>query len=285
MNICRFRIGSDHVRVGLVVDGSTICDLTPAGIKELQALLEEEDPAARVSQLSRADLPRLPLAEVQLCAPVERQEVWAAGVTYLRSKTARMEESDFSANAYDRVYAAERPELFFKSLPEKVVSSGEPVGIRRDASWNVPEPELALVLNSRGRIVGYTIGNDMSSRDIEGENLLYLPQAKIYQRSCALGPWITLGVSEKTAREWKISLKIWRDGQPAFAGETSVGQVKRSFEELADYLFRCQDFPHGAVLLTGTGIVPPETFTLQEKDEVAIEISGIGSLKNPVVVV
>ena len=196
-----------------------------------------------------------------------------------------MEESDFSANAYDRVYAAERPELFFKSLPEKVVSSGEPVGIRRDASWNVPEPELALVLNSRGRIVGYTIGNDMSSRDIEGENLLYLPQAKIYQRSCALGPWITLGATEKAAREWKISLKIWRDGQPAFAGETSVGQIKRSFEELADYLFRCQDFPHGAVLLTGTGIVPPETFTLQEKDEVAIEISGIGSLKNPVVVV
>ena len=285
MNICRFRTGSDHVRVGLVVDGSTICDLTPAGIKELRALLEEEDPAARLSQLPRADLPRLPLAEVQLCAPVERQEVWAAGVTYLRSKTARMEESDFSANAYDRVYAAERPELFFKSLPEKVVSPGEPVGIRRDASWNVPEPELALVLNSRGRVVGYTIGNDMSSRDIEGENLLYLPQAKIYQRSCALGPWITLGATEKAAREWKISLKIWRDGRPAFAGETSVGQIKRSFEELADYLFRCQDFPHGAVLLTGTGIVPPETFTLQEKDEVAIKISGIGSLKNPVVVV
>jgi len=149
----------------------------------------------------------------------------------------------------------------------------------------VPEPELALVMNSRGRVVGYTIGNDMSSRDIEGENLLYLPQAKIYQCSCALGPWITLGVSEASAREWKISLQIWRDGQPAFGGQTSVGQIKRSFEELADYLFRCQIFPHGAVLLTGTGVVPPETFTLQEKDEVAIEISGIGSLKNPVVVV
>ena len=127
---------------------------------------------------------------------MERQEVWAAGVTYLRSKTARMEESDFSATAYDKVYAAERPELFFKSLPEKVVGTGEPVGIRRDAKWNVPEPELALVLNSRGKIVGYTIGNDMSSRDIEGENLLYLPQAKIYDRSCALGPWIRLGASE-----------------------------------------------------------------------------------------
>ena len=149
MNICRFRTGGDLVRVGLVNDDSTVCDLTPVGINQLHALLEEDDPAARLSQLPRADLPRLPLAEVQLCAPVERQEVWAAGVTYLRSKTARMEESDFGANAYDRVYAAERPELFFKSLPEKVVSPGEPVGIRRDAKWNVPEPELALVINSR----------------------------------------------------------------------------------------------------------------------------------------
>jgi 2-dehydro-3-deoxy-D-arabinonate dehydratase len=285
MNICRFRTGSDPVRIGLVNDDATVCDLAPVGITQLESLLEEDNPAARLDRFTRANLPRLPLVEVQLCAPVERQEVWAAGVTYLRSKTARMEESAFSANAYDRVYAAERPELFFKSLPDKVVSSGEPVGIRRDASWNVPEPELVLVMNSRGRVVGYTIGNDMSSRDIEGENLLYLPQAKIYRSSCALGPWITLGVSEKAAREWKISLQIWRDGQPAFAGETSVGQVKRSFEELAGYLFRCQDFPHGVVLLTGTGIVPPETFTLLEKDEVAIEISGIGSLKNPVVVV
>jgi 2-dehydro-3-deoxy-D-arabinonate dehydratase len=285
MNICRFKTGNDPVRIGLVNEDATVCDLAPVGITQLESLLEEDVPAAQVERFTRANLPRLPLMEVQLCAPVERQEVWAAGVTYLRSKAARMEESDFSANAYDRVYAAERPELFFKSLPEKVVSPGEPVGIRRDASWNVPEPELALVVNSRGRVVGYTIGNDMGSRDIEGENLLYLPQAKIYQRSCALGPWITLGVSEKAAREWKISLKIWRGGQPVFAGETSVRQVKRGFEELAEYLFRCQDFPHGAVLLTGTGIVPAETFTLLEEDEVAIEISGIGSLKNPVVVV
>ncbi len=285
MKICRFRSGSDNVRIGLVNDGATVCDLAPAGVTHLKALLEQDNPAAQCDEFARANLPSLPLAEVQLCAPVERQEVWAAGVTYLRSKTARMEESDFNASAYDRVYAAERPELFFKALPEKVVAPGEPVGIRRDAKWNVPEPELALVINSRGRVVGCTIGNDMSSRDIEGENLLYLPQAKIYRRSCALGPWITLGASEKAAREWKMNLQIWRDGQLAFAAETSVGQLKRSFEELAGYLFRCQDFPHGAVLLTGTGIVPPDTFTLQERDEVVIHSSGIGSLKNPVVMV
>src|SRR5262249_28224774 len=157
--------------------------------------------------------------------PVDQQEVWAAGVTYLRSKTARMEESNFSATAYDRVYGAERPELFFKSLPEKVAAIGETVGIRRDARWSVPEPELALVLNSRGRIVGYTIGNDMSSRDIEGENLLYLPQAKIYERSCALGPWIHLGSGEAEARNWAIRLEILRGGKKAFNGETSVGQI------------------------------------------------------------
>jgi 2-dehydro-3-deoxy-D-arabinonate dehydratase len=206
-------------------------------------------------------------------------------VTYLRSKTARMEESDFSASAYDKVYAAERPEIFFKSLPEKVVPTGESVGIRRDARWNVPEPELALVINSRGQIVGHTIGNDMSSRDIEGENLLYLPQAKTYHRSCALGPWITLGTPEAAVREWKIKIEIQRGGQSVFSGKTSVGQIKRGFEELAGFLFRSQVFPHGAVLLTGTGIVPPDTFTLQEQDMIAIEISGIGLLQNPVTVV
>jgi 2-dehydro-3-deoxy-D-arabinonate dehydratase len=216
---------------------------------------------------------------------VERQEVWAAGVTYLRSKTARMEESEFSASAYDRVYAAERPELFFKSLAEKVAATGEPVGIRRDAKWNVPEPELALVLNSRGKVVGFTIGNDMSSRDIEGENLLYLPQAKIYRHSCALGPWIQVGATEAVAREWKIRIEIQRNGKPVFAGETSVGQIKRRFEELAGFLFRSQSFTHGAVLLTGTGVVPPDTFTLQEGDEIGIEITGIGWLRNTVMLV
>lgn len=285
MKICRFKNKSAEVRVGLVVDTATLLDLTPTGITRLQPLLEHEDPLAELNRVATGNLPRLALTDIQLCAPVERQEVWAAGVTYLRSKTARMEESDFSASAYDKVYNAERPEIFFKSLPEKVVATGEPVGIRGDARWNVPEPELALVLNSRGQIVGHTIGNDMSSRDIEGENLLYLPQAKTYHRSCALGPWIVLGMPETVAREWNIAIQICRDGQNVFAGETSVGQIKRSFDELAGFLFRCQVFPQGAVLLTGTGVVPPDSFTLRERDQVTIDISGIGRLENPVSVV
>jgi 2-dehydro-3-deoxy-D-arabinonate dehydratase len=285
MKICRFKNKQSEVRIGLVTADSGLLDLTSSGITTMQPLLESDDPVGKLRQISQSSLPRVALSEVQLCAPVERQEVWAAGVTYLRSKTARMEESDFSATAYDKVYVAERPEIFFKSLAEKVVTTGEPVGIRRDARWNVPEPELALVINSRGQIVGHTIGNDMSSRDIEGENLLYLPQAKTYHRSCALGPWITLGTPEPAARAWKIKIEIRRNGRSVFGGETSIGQIKRGFEELAGFLYRCQVFPHGAVLLTGTGIVPPDTFTLQERDMIAIEITGIGLLQNPVTVV
>ncbi len=285
MKICRFRQKNGAVRIGLAADDVTLLDLTPAGVTQLQPLLEHADLAARLAQLARRKLPRLALAEVTLCAPVERQEVWAAGVTYSRSKEARMEESDFSATAYDRVYDAERPEIFFKSLAEKVAATGEPAGIRRDARWNVPEPELALVLNSRGKIAGYTVGNDMSSRDIEGENLLYLPQAKVYSRSCALGPWITVGATEAAARKWTIGIKIRRGRRVVFAGETSVGRIKRSFRELASFLFRSQIFPHGAILLTGTGVVPADDFTLRAKDVVEIEITGIGRLENPVVVV
>lgn len=285
MNICRFKNKQGEIRVGLPTEDQTVIDLTAGGLHQMSVVLECAEPLGELQRLAEKNLPRLPLADVQLCAPVEHQEVWAAGVTYLRSKKARMAESDFSASAYDRVYDADRPELFFKSLPEKVVPTGEPVGIRSDAQWNVPEPELALVLNSHGQIVGHTIGNDMSSRDIEGENLLYLPQAKTYHRSCALGPWITVGTPEAAAREWTINLEIRRNGERAFAAETSVGQIKRGFAELAGYLFRCQVFPHGAVLLTGTGIVPPESFTLAAQDEIVIAISGIGQLKNPVVVV
>jgi 2-dehydro-3-deoxy-D-arabinonate dehydratase len=280
MNICRFE-HNDVPRVGIASNG-TMLDLTALGIEALTPILESEDPVKNLRRLVDQKPPSIPLSEVTLLAPLERQEVWAAGVTYLRSKTARMEESNFSANAYDRVYAAERPELFFKALAEKVVAPGRPVGIRRDARWNVPEPELVLILNSRGRIVGYSIGNDMSSRDIEGENLLYLPQAKIYAGSCAVGPWITLGPPEAQAREWSIRATIERRGATVFAGGTSVGQIKRGFEELTHFLFRSQVFPHGAALFTGTGIVPPDTFTLEAGDEVAIEISGIGILQNPV---
>jgi 2-dehydro-3-deoxy-D-arabinonate dehydratase len=285
MNICLFETREGATRIGSVLDDGVVLDLSAAGIDHLQPLLEGEDAVPRLEKLLKTELPRLPLSELKLRAPVEHQEVWAAGVTYLRSKSARMAESDFSANAYDRVYDAARPELFFKALAQKVVATRESVGIRQDAHWSVPEPELALVLNSRGQVVGYTIGNDMSSRDIEGENLLYLPQAKIYSRSCALGPWVHLGATEAEAREWKIRITIFRKERPAFSGETTVGQIKRGFEELADYLFRSQAFPNGAVLLTGTGIVPPDNFTLQAADEVEIEVSGIGVLRNSVVVV
>jgi 2-dehydro-3-deoxy-D-arabinonate dehydratase len=285
MKICRFKNKDGEIRVGCVTGPSKLLDLTPAGVTHLQAVLEADDPAAFVRRLARSGRLVPPGAGVQWCAPVERQEVWAAGVTYLRSKTARMEESDFSATAYDKVYVAERPEIFFKSLAEKVAATGETVGIRRDARWNVPEPELALVLNTAGKIAGYTIGNDMSSRDIEGENLLYLPQAKIYDRSCALGPCITLGMTEEEARRWNIRIKIARAGQSVFSGKTSVDKIKRRFDELAGFLYRSQKFPCGAVLLTGTGIVPPDTFTLQVGDVVGIEITGIGLLQNTVAVV
>ena len=285
MRVCRFSAGDDLVRLGAVTDDDTVLDLTPTGLTSLTALLESRDPVAALRVAAHGPLPSHPISSVRLHAPVERQEVWAAGVTYLRSKAARMEESDFSATAYDRVYDAERPEIFFKALPDKVVPTGEPVGIRRDSTWNVPEPELALVISSGGQVVGYTIGNDMSSRSIEGENLLYLPQAKTYSRSCSLGPWIALGTPETAARTWSISLDIVRQGKSVFTGRTTVGQIKRTFDELAGFLFRSQVFVHGVVLLTGTGIVPDESFTLQEGDDVLIEISGIGTLRNTVTLV
>ncbi|HKQ37127.1 MAG TPA: fumarylacetoacetate hydrolase family protein [Verrucomicrobiae bacterium] len=271
MKLCRFLNAQNEPRVGLFSD-EQITEVTG----NLSSLLEATNPPSGKSY---------PAKNVRLLAPIERHEVWAAGVTYLRSKKARMEESNFSATAYDRVYEADRPELFFKSMPEKVAGPGQEIGIRKDGKWNVPEPELALVLNAKGRIVGYTIGNDMSSRDIEGENLLYLPQAKIYKHSCALGPVIVTGVSEEEARTWTIRLEIRRAGKTVFEGNTSVSNIRRKFQDLADYLFRSQEFPNGAVLLTGTGIVPPDDFTLQLGDTVKIEISGIGILENRVVIV
>ena len=284
MKICRFENAAGRIGLGLLADNSNLLDLS-GETQTLTSLLESSDLNSRMEALAKKNLPRLPLKSVRLLPPVEQQEIWAVGVTYLRSKKARMEESDFSATAYDKVYDAARPELFFKSLPEKVVGTSDSVGIRRDATWNVPEPELALVINSRAQIVGYTIGNDMSSRDIEGENLLYLPQAKIYSRSCALGPCIAIGASEADARTWKIQSSIARLNQAVFEGETSVSQIKRGFEELVEYLFRSQEFPHGAILLTGTGIVPPDGFTLQAGDVIRINISGVGVLENSVVVV
>jgi 2-dehydro-3-deoxy-D-arabinonate dehydratase len=286
MKLCRFATaGGQQVRVGLIASGDRVVDLTAGGVHRMTALLERPDLASELTRFTGAGLPEHALDGVRLLSPVESQEVWAAGVTYLRSKQARMEESEFSATAYDRVYDAPRPEIFFKSLPEKVVPPGDAVGIRQDARWNVPEPELALVINSSGSTVGFTIGNDMSSRDIEGENLLYLPQAKIYTASCAVGPWIVVGPTEDEVREWSIHLDIRRDGEVVFSGETRAGQIKRSFEELVEYLFRSQQFPNGAVLLTGAGVVPPDSFTLEARDSVRITISGIGTLENPVAIV
>jgi 2-dehydro-3-deoxy-D-arabinonate dehydratase len=271
--------------VGLTLDDAEVLDLSGVGVQSLTQLLEVPDLESTLKRWASGNLRRIPISEVCLAAPIDNQEVWAAGVTYLRSKSARMEESDFSATAYDRVYEAARPEIFFKALGSKVVGPGGPVGIRSDARWSVPEPELVLVFNRRGQRVGFTIGNDMSSRDIEGENLLYLPQAKTYRASCALGPWIRVGADEDEARSWSINLEIRRDGAPVFQGSTQVSQLKRSLDELAGWLHRCQDFPNGSMLLTGTGIVPPNEFTLAAGDRVVIEIDGIGRLENPVAVV
>jgi 2-dehydro-3-deoxy-D-arabinonate dehydratase len=283
--VCRFLAAPDSdVRVGLV-DGDSVRDLTMAGVDRLQDLFERADLGEQLARARRDARTVWPLDRVRLLTPVESQEIWAAGVTYLRSKQARMEESDFSARAYDQVYEAARPEIFFKAVPEKVVSPGEAVGIRCDARWSVPEPELTLVINSSGSIVGFTIGNDMSSRDIEGENLLYLPQAKIYAGSCAIGPWVIVGAGEDDARQWTIRLEIHRGNDTVFAGDTRVDRIKRRFDELVEYLFRSQTFPRGAMLLTGAGIVPPDSFTLADGDRVRISISGIGTLENPVRVV
>lgn len=282
MKLCRFKTAKGAVRIGRLQDNETVADLTAAGYESLTALLEDTEALA---QAEAADAPTVPLATVSLLTPVERQEVWAAGVTYLRSKKARMEESDFSANAYDQVYDALRPEIFFKSLPEKVVHPGDAVGIRADATWNVPEPELTLVVNSRKELVGVSIGNDMSSRDIEGENLLYLPQAKMYERACAVGPCIVTGADEAAIRQWTIGVEIIRGGETVFSGETSINNIKRTFDELLDYLGRSQSFPHGAMLLTGTGVVPGDEFTLAAEDCIRITISSIGTLENPVAIV
>ncbi|MCW5911332.1 MAG: fumarylacetoacetate hydrolase family protein [Cyclobacteriaceae bacterium] len=216
-------------------------------------------------------------------APIGTQEVWAAGVTYLRSRDARMEESKESgaADVYQKVYEASRPELFFKALPTRVVGPGQPVLIRSDSGWNVPEPELTLFINAEGDIQAYTVGNDMSSRSIEGENPLYLPQAKMYEGSCALGPCLYIPAKPVPA-ETEIAISIIRNRQEVFGGTIRLNRMKRSFTELAGWLYKACRFPQGSFLMTGTGIVPPNDFTLQKNDEVVISIDEIGTLSNGV---
>jgi 2-dehydro-3-deoxy-D-arabinonate dehydratase len=227
--------------------------------------------------------PSKEFSEAAILPPVENQEVWASGVTYYRSRAARIEESKDAGGGdfYDRVYSAERPELFFKASGRSVVGHGDKVRIRSDAKWSVPEPELTLVLSSGGRIIGYTIGNDMSSRDIEGENPLYLPQAKVYDGSCAIGPCILLR-RDALPREVQIEIRIVRGGETAFAGKTALTELKREPQYLVDYLYRENSFPCGSFLMTGTGIVPPDVFTLHSGDEIHISIEHIGMLSNSV---
>jgi 2-dehydro-3-deoxy-D-arabinonate dehydratase len=214
-------------------------------------------------------------------APVGAQPVWAAGVTFVRSRDARLEESR-GLDAYDKVYLAERPELFLKALPGTARGPGEPIGVRADSAWDVPEPELAVVADRRGEIVAYTIGDDVSSRSIEGENPLYLPQAKLYRGSCALGPCLVPVAEAPDPPAMEISLTIQRHGAELFADACSVGDMKRSLPELVDWLWRGQDLPVGVVLSTGTAIVPPPELTLRPGDLVTIAITGLGELANPV---
>ena len=223
-------------------------------------------------------------AAAQILAPIGTQEVWAAGVTYYRSRSARMEESKSAGGGdfNDRVNSAARPELFIKSTASRVAGPSSQVRIRSDAKWNVPEPELTLLINQRGHIIGYTVGNDMSSRDIEGENPLYLPQAKVYDRSCALGPCI-LVTPEPLPTTTPIRLEILRQGAAAFSAETTLAELKRTPVSLVEYLFRDNSFPAGAFLMTGTGIVPPDSFTLASGDRIRITIDPIGTLENEVV--
>ena len=249
----------------------------------LADVLHSANPRATAKSSIDATIAPEPLGTQTFRAPVDRQEIWAAGVTYKRSKVAREEESKGAAQFYDKVYTAPRPELFMKATPERVVHPGQPIRVRADAKWSVPEPELTLVVSPNLKIVGYTIGNDVSSRDIEGENPLYLPQAKIYKQSCSIGPVITLAESLPPFAGVEIRLVVRRGGKVAFEGTTTLAQLNRTPESLVEWLGCENEFPNGVLLLTGTGIVPPDEFNLSTGDIVDISIAGIGTLTNPVV--
>ena len=267
---------------GIIIDDGSRARLYNADWDEL---INRENLPQFLSELTTSnELHDAPLDWMQrIVAPLVSQEVWAAGVTYYRSRTARMAESQDAGgdSFYDRVYNAERPELFFKATPHRVAGPNSGVRIRKDSRWNVLEPELALVITKAGKIVGYTIGNDMSSRDIEGENPLYLPQAKVYDRSCALGPCV-LVTNEMLDSATEIRLDIHRQDEMVFKGSTTLAQLKRTPKMLVEFLYRDNSFPQGCILLTGTGIVPPDNFTLERGDEIRITIEPIGSLVNVV---
>ena len=286
MKLAKVRLADGSIRVASLDEDDSIrlLDLTrSSGVHCLGDILRADDPAALASRLIDDSADPLPSETVRFLAPIDAQEVWAAGVTYKRSQIARMEESEAGASHYDKVYTAPRPELFFKGTARRCSGPGEPVRVRRDSHWTVPEPECTLVVSPSGRLVGFTIGNDMSARDIEGENPLYLPQAKVYNQCCGLGPCILLADQPLDREATKVKLTIHRGGQVAFHGETHLGMIVRTWDELIGWLTRENDLPDGAFLLTGTGVVPPDDFTLQNGDSVSIEITGIGTLTNPVV--
>jgi 2-dehydro-3-deoxy-D-arabinonate dehydratase len=278
MQLCRFTVGNDPTpRVGLM-DASAICELGADGsVLSIDQLLTLSAAQLREA-LTTIDLKNQPVhlrGDCTLLKPIESQEVWACGVTYERSRDARMRESS-QATVYDLVYDAARPEVFFKATPGRVVGPGDEIVIRADSGWDVPEPELALVLNSALEIVGYTIGNDVSSRAIEGENPLYLPQAKTYTACCALGPGITPAWDVADPLNLTVRLTITRGGETAFSGDVSTARLHRTFADLVEHLGRDNSFPNGAILLTGTGIIPADDFTLQPGDRVQIAIDGLG---------
>lgn len=264
---------------GILVSQNNAFHLVPA--TDWDELFNAPDLDARITAALATPAVPAPSPET-LLAPIGTQEVWAAGVTYFRSRTARMEESKDAGGGtfYDRVYEAERPEIFFKATPQRTVGPGTPMHLRSDSTWMVPEPELTLAINARGEIIGVTCGNDLSCRDIEGENPLYLPQAKCFARCAALGPAILLR-KEPLPPETTITCEITRAGTTVFKGETTLAQLKRTPSELAGFLYRDNTFPTGAFLMTGTGIVPPDNFTLHPTDTVHITIQNIGTLSNP----
>ena len=285
MKLARVRMNDGYLRVAAVhADSVQPLDLTQIDqCHSLMDILNSADPVGLARFLLKPDTKLVPLAEVKFLSPVDQQEVWAAGVTYKRSQVARMEESESAASHYDKVYTADRPELFFKATPHRVSGPGQPLRVRYDSKWSVPEPEFTLVINTSGKIVGYTIGNDMSARDIEGENPLYLPQAKMYNQCAGVGPCVLLAEKPLDQDAIDIQLDIRRGGKSVFGGATKLSQMKRTPDELAKWLFKENVFPNGAFLMTGTGVVPDDSFTLEDGDEVSITITGIGTLTNPIV--
>lgn len=282
--LCRFLTPDAASHLGWW-DGTAIVDLTRASGGAYTTVAQALASGASLTMLAAAlaiDAPSYALDAVTILAPIDVQEVWAAGVTYERSREARIAESDSAPDVYARVYEAERPELFYKGNARLTAGPERSIRVRDDSRWTVPEPELAALINGQGRIAGYTIGNDVSARDIEGENPLYLPQAKVYAGACALGPWVVPAESVDDPYALRITCSISRDGAVLWQDETSTGQLHRRLDELVIYLTRAMSFPEGAYLLTGTCLVPPDSVTLQTGDVVEIAIAGLGTLRNPV---